>query len=244
MKSQQEKVVQYARTVKEIGVEVQELLRQESDDKDARERTLKMLNLALTDESTMEKVTSRVDETKASLARFTKQSKTDIARENKLIAAVEKKKNDVERNYKLLASLKISGAEPTHNAEHDRLQNELEVEYERYVVKIRNIDYLESELRSHHSLLLQQRERSERKIRRMRDAYYNEEELPVVEGEGGEAESAKRDNDSAANTSLSEDDTDHSGSDGDESISAPSCGDMSSSVSVEAEEYDSDGSDF
>jgi hypothetical protein len=167
--------------------------------------------------------------------RLTKQSKTDKARENKLIAAIEKKKNDVERNYKLLASLNIS-AEPTHSADHDRLQNELEVEYERYVVKIRNIDYLESELRSHQSRLLQQRERAERKIRRMRDAYYKEEALHMLEGE---AELAKRDDASAANTSSSsEDDTDHPRSDGDD----PSCGDMSSSASVE--EYDSDGSDF
>lgn len=234
MKSQ--KVAQYARTVKELGLEVQELLRQESDDKDEREMTLKMLNVALADESTMEKVTKRVDETNASLLRLTKQSKYAIARENKLIAAIEKKKNDVERSYKLLASLNTTGCvESTHSAEYDRLQNELEVEYERYVVKIRNIDYLESELRSHHSLLLQQRERAERKIRRMRDAYH-EETLGMLECEGDEVESAKRDDYSAANASLSDDDdTEHSRSDGDESISAPSCGE---------EEYDSDGSDF
>jgi len=240
MKSRPEKVAQYARTVKELGVEVQKLLRQESDDKDARDRTLQMLDLVLADENTVEKVTKRVEETNASLLRLTKQSKMAIARENKLIAAIEKKKNDVERNYKLLASLNIGG-EPTHKVEYDRLQGELEVEYEKYVVKIRNIDYLESELRSHHFFLLQQRERTERKTRRMRDAYY-EGTMHMLEGEGDEAESAKRDDYSAANTSLSDDDYEHPRSDGDESISSPSCGDMSGSV--EAEEYDSDGSDF
>lgn len=241
MKSQ--KVAQHARTVKELGVEVQELLRQENNDKDVRERKLKMLNLALADESIKEKVTKIVDETKASLLRVTKQSKMAAASENKLIAAIDKKKNDIERNYKLLASLNI-GVEPTQTDEYDRLQSELEAEYERYVVKIRNIDYLESELRSHHSLLLQQRERAERKIRRMREVYHEETLHIMLDGEGGEAESPNRDDYSAANTSVSDDDREHprTRSDGDESISAPSCGGMSGSV--EAEEYDSDGSDF
>eukprot|EP00986_Skeletonema_menzelii_P018287 scaffold26622_cov147-Skeletonema_menzelii.AAC.4 len=228
MNSQAKKVAQYARKVKEIGVELQELLRQENNDKDARTRTLKMLNLILDDESTLDIVTKKVDETNASLLLLNKQSKIAIARENKIIAAIEKKKNDVDRNHKLLESLNIGvGVKPKDN----RLQEDLQVEYESYVVKIRNVDYLENELRSHHSLLLRQRERVERKARRIRDAY--EESLKMLEGEGGETESVNRDDDSVANT-LSDDTTEPSRSD--ESLSAPSHDDTSGSV------YDSDGS--
>eukprot|EP00984_Skeletonema_dohrnii_P025393 scaffold14544_cov103-Skeletonema_dohrnii-CCMP3373.AAC.6 len=152
--SQAKKVAQYARAVKEIGIEVQELLRQEDHDKDLRARTLQMLNLATDDDDqkTADIVTKILDETNASLLRLTKKSAQKKAEENKLISAIEKKKNDVERNHKLLASLNI-GVEPIHNDEYDRLQEELQVEYERYVTKVRNVDYLESELRSYHSIL-------------------------------------------------------------------------------------------
>jgi hypothetical protein len=232
-------VAQYARAVKEMGIEVQELLRQEDHDKDLRARTLQMLTLATDDDDqkTAAIVTKILDETNASLLRLTKKSAQKKAEENKLISAIEKKKNDVERNHKLLASLNI-GVEPIHNDEYDRLQEELQVEYERYVTKVRNVDYLESELRSYHSILLQQRKRAAHKIRRMQDTYYREEEtLQMPEGEGGEAESVKRD--AYAVATLSDDDTAPTRSD--ESLSAPSCDDMSGSV--EAEEYDSDGSD-
>ena len=224
-----------------MGIEVQELLRQEDHDKDLRARTLQMLTLATDDDDqkTAAIVTKILDETNASLLRLTKKSAQKKAEENKLISAIEKKKNDVERNKKLLASLNI-GVEPIHNDEYDRLQEELQVEYERYVTKVRNVDYLESELRSYHSILLQQRKRAAHKIRRMQDAYYREEEtLQILEGgEGGEAESVKRDAYAVADT-LSDDDTAPTRSD--ESLSAPSCDDMSGSV--EAEEYDSDDSD-
>eukprot|EP00985_Skeletonema_marinoi_P022710 scaffold14637_cov141-Skeletonema_marinoi.AAC.8 len=232
--SQAKKVAQYARAVKEMGIEVQELLRQEDHDKDLRARTLQMLTLATDDDDqkTAAIVTKILDETNASLLRLTKKSAQKKAEENKLISAIEKKKNDVERNKKLLASLNI-GVEPIHNDEYDRLQEELQVEYERYVTKVRNVDYLESELRSYHSILLQQRKRAAHKIRRMQDAYYREEEtLQILEGgEGGDAY--------AVADTLSDDDTAPTRSD--ESLSAPSCDDMSGSV--EAEEYDSDDSD-
>lgn len=229
MNSQAKKVAQCARKVKEIGVDVQELLRQEDSDKDARATMLKMLNLALDDEeTTLSRVTTILDEANASLKRLTKQRALAIARENKLIAAVEKKKNDVDRSYKLLESLNIGGS--THNAEYDRLQEELQVEYDRYVVKIRNVDYLENELRSYHSFRLHQRERAERKARCTRDAYREGESLQMLEGEGGEAEQVNHDDNSDENANEEP-------SRSDESLSAPSCDDISGSV------YDSDGSE-
>ena len=219
MNSQAKKVAQCVRKVKEIGADVQELLRQEDSDKE----TLKMLNLALDDEeSTLSRVTKILDEANASLKRLTKQRALAVARENKLIAAIEKKKNNVDRSYKLLESLNIGGS--THNAEYNRLQEDLQVEYDRYVVKIRNVDYLENELRSYHSLRLHQRERAER-------TSLKEESLQMLEGEGGEAEQVNRDDNSDENA-ISEDP-----SRSDESLSAPSCDDMSGSV------YDSDGSE-
>jgi hypothetical protein len=222
---------QYARAVKEIGIEVQELLRQENDERDQRARRLQMLDLSLEDVTTANIVTKILEETNASLLCLTKQSKVAIARENGLIDMIERKKNEIKRNRKLLASLN-TGVQPAHNAEYTQLEDELQVEYERYVVKIRNIDYFESELRSYHSLLLQQRERAER----MQDAY-REETLQILQGERGEEESVKHDDDFVTTNTLSDEDTEPSGSD--ESLSAPSC---NGSDDMSAD--DSDGSNF
>ena len=220
MPSQAKKVALYARAVKEIGIEVQKLLRhEESDGRSQRARTLQMLDLALDEEkNTVEDI---LKETNASLLHLTKQSKMAIARENSLIDKVQKKKSEVERNYKLIASLNIGGVQPAHQAQYEELEEELQVEYERYVVKIRNKDYLESELRSYHSLLLQQRERAERKARRMQNTY-REETLLMLQGEEGEEEPVNRDGGIVANTSFSDEEIEPSRSSDDESLSAPS----------------------
>lgn len=227
------KIAQCARAVKEMGVEVQELMRQESNNRKQRARTLKNDEMDSLDEI----VTKILAETKALLQRLTKQSKMAVARENKLVAAIEKKKNDIEKNYKLLASLNI-GVHSTHKAEYNQLEEELQVEYERYVAKIRNIDYLESELRSYHSQLLQQRERAARRTRRMQDAY-REETFGMLEGEANNVESVKREDSFATNRTLSDhENTEPSQSD--DSLSAPSCDNLSDSI--EGEVYDSDSS--
>lgn len=173
------RVAQYARAVKEIGNELQELLRKEDwVDRKLRARTLKKLESALDDEKNTESViTSVLDQTKASLERLTKQSNMAIARENALEDKIHKKNTDVERSLFLLSSLNTNdGVHPAHQAEYDRLEEELQVEYDRYVVRVRNVDYLEAELRSYQKLLLEKRERNERSLKHMRDKFFREEE--------------------------------------------------------------------
>ena len=142
---------------------MQEMMKQESVD---RVRTLQMLKALEAENETANIVSTVLRETNALLVSLKKKSKMVMALENKLVAAIEKKKNDMERSRKLLESLNIELL-PSYQAEYEynQVEEKFQVEYERYVVKVRNIDFLEGELRFHHSLL--QREREEHKNRRV-----------------------------------------------------------------------------
>lgn len=215
MHSQAKKIVEQARAVKGIGIEVQELLRQESDDRIQRGKTLQMFDLVLK-KNNANIVTKILEDTKTSLLCLAKQSKVAIARENGLRDMVERKQNEIKRNRKLLASLSVGiGVEPAQT-EYEQIEDELQVEYERYVVKRRNLDYLESELRSYHSILLQQRERGARRM--------------ILRGERGDGDTEPSRSSSSQATG--------------ESLSSPSCNDSdldnAESKSFEEEDCDSD----
>lgn len=121
-------VAKSARAIKEIGEEVQELLRQEKNDSEERARTMKIWAELGDGEENI--VIGILEETKASLEQLTKKSKLAAARELGLKEKIEKKKIDIQRHLKLLASLN-GGVQPTHQQEYEQLEEELVTEYER-----------------------------------------------------------------------------------------------------------------
>lgn len=121
-------VAKSARAIKEIGEEVQELLRQEKNDSEERARTMKIWAELGDGEENI--VIGILEETKAWLEQLTKKSKLAAARELGLKEKIEKKKIDIQRHLKLLASLN-GGAQPTHQQEYEQLEEELVTEYER-----------------------------------------------------------------------------------------------------------------
>lgn len=121
-------VAKSARAIKEIGEEVQELLRQEKNDSEERARTMKIWAELGDGEENI--VIGILEETKAWLEQLTKKSKLAAARELGLKEKIEKKKIDIQRHLKLLASLN-GGVQPTHQQEYEQLEEELVTEYER-----------------------------------------------------------------------------------------------------------------
>ena len=206
-----------------------------------------MLQFALDDENNSDSIINRIlKETKASLHQLVKKSKLAIARENGLQDKISKKEIDIQRNLKLLASLNV-GVQPAHHVELERAEEELQEEYENYVVRLRNIDYLEGELRVYQKNLLEKREQSERSFKRMQETFRKEAEAAKQQQQQREDDfcNAHPPSPSSKQSSLCED-TEHSRSDESESLSAEpssdesSASDESNSLGDSNEDYDSD----
>ena len=243
--SRSKSVAQHAKAVGKIGHELQSILQQEGEDSKQRARTLHMLQFALDDENNSDSIINRIlKETKASLHQLVKKSKLAIARENGLQDKISKKEIDIQRNLKLLASLNV-GVQPAHHVELERAEEELQEEYENYVVRLRNIDYLEGELRVYQKNLLEKREQSARSFKRMQETFRKEAEAAKQQQREDDFCNAHPPSPSSKQSSLCED-TEHSRSDESESLSAEpssdesSASDESNSLGDSNEDYDSD----
>jgi clusterin-associated protein 1 len=93
---------------------------------------------------------------------------------------IRKRRIDLERNNKRLESLTFQTVRPAFMDEYEQIEKELQVEYERYVVRFRNVEYLEQELQSRRALA-EERAGAERSVKRMQRKY-RQEELAVLEG--------------------------------------------------------------
>jgi len=65
--------------------------------------------------------------------------------------------------------------------EYEKLEEELQVEHERYVVRLRNVGYLEGELASVKQAATERRAKAERSMKRMQKKI-REETLMVLNG--------------------------------------------------------------
>eukprot|EP00039_Didymoeca_costata_P030795 m.31394 g.31394 ORF g.31394 m.31394 type:complete len:404 (-) comp8313_c0_seq1:387-1598(-) len=94
--------------------------------------------------------------------------------EENLKAKIEKKKMELERNKKRLQSLQ--SVRPAFMDEYEELEVKLNVLYEKYIEKYRNLTYLESELEQHNQTEQEKIEATEESLRRMQQRLKEEEQ--------------------------------------------------------------------
>eukprot|EP01135_Chromosphaera_perkinsii_P004645 Nk52_evm38s292 gene=Nk52_evmTU38s292 len=102
--------------------------------------------------------------------------------EANLETKIEKKRMDLERNEKRLHSLQ--SVRPAFMDEYERLEMDLQQQYEIYLMKFRNLTYLEHLLQEHEKIEQEKLEESEQYLKKMQNRL-REEELKMLRGEGG-----------------------------------------------------------
>jgi clusterin-associated protein 1 len=120
-----------------------------------------------------------LESTKAAVERLDKQCKILISNQRGMEEKIRKKTIDLERTSKRLESL--GNVRPAYMDEYEKLEEELHVEHERYVVRLRNVDYLEGELASFKHATIRRRAKAERSMKRMQKKI-REEELLLLNG--------------------------------------------------------------
>lgn len=87
---------------------------------------------------------------------------------------IKKKSAEVERGEKRLKSLQT--VRPAFMDEYEKLEVELQRQYELYLERFRNLDYLEHELGKYDQEEREKAEEAERALRRMQDRWRKQEE--------------------------------------------------------------------
>lgn len=159
----------------------------ESEGEDGRERTKALLFLNAApgisgdsshlDHQIDSSLASLVESTNEAVERLDKQCKILISNQRGMEEKMRKKTIDLERNSKRLESLK--NVRPAYMDEYEKLEEELQVEHERYVVRLRNVGYLEGELASVKQAATERRAKAERSMKRMQKKI-REEKLMVL----------------------------------------------------------------
>eukprot|EP00949_MAST-11_sp_MAST-11-sp1_P003718 g3718.t1 len=137
--------------ITEMGAKLYDLLKQEKDLRDARNKALRLLdalssNMGSDHEqaAVRRKLHELVAEANDNVAGLTRQVKELESDRKSLTTKIKKKTADLERNEKRLRSLQT--VRPAFMDEYEKLEGDLERHYELYLERFRNLDYLEHEL--------------------------------------------------------------------------------------------------
>ena len=179
-----------ANELSEMGSDIQKLLKQEVNDSVARADALDFLK-AVTENSNSTEYNSietnlrqRLDETNDSVDRLDKQIKMLISTNKGMEEKIRKRSIDIERSTKRLESLDLQNVRPSYMDEYEQIEKELQIEYDRWMVRFRNVDYLEAELRKRRTAETIKSKEAERSVKRLQKKY-RDEELRVLEGSDG-----------------------------------------------------------
>ncbi|XP_071767848.1 clusterin-associated protein 1 homolog [Centroberyx gerrardi] len=96
-----------------------------------------------------------------------------VSDETSLEAKIEKKKQELERNQKRLQTLQ--SVRPAFMDEYEKIEEELQKQYETFVEKFRNLSFLESQLEEYHRLEQERFEEAENTLRMMQHKLREEE---------------------------------------------------------------------
>ncbi|KAJ8364151.1 hypothetical protein SKAU_G00129820 [Synaphobranchus kaupii] len=100
--------------------------------------------------------------------------------ESNLEAKIEKKKQELERNQKRLQTLQ--SVRPAFMDEYEKIEEDLQRQYEIYVEKFRNLSFLEQQLDDYHRLEQERFEETENSLRMMQHKLREEERCLVRSG--------------------------------------------------------------
>ena len=95
--------------------------------------------------------------------------------EANLEAKIEKKRNELDRNNKRLQTLQ--SVRPAYMDEYEKLEEDLQKLYETYVLKFRDLSYLESQLEDFYRSEQDKFEETEEKLKQMAERLKNEEKI-------------------------------------------------------------------
>lgn len=170
--------------ITEICSRLSNHLEKECDDSKDRTKALHFLNSVLGNNSSARDhcnliISRKLDVTNSAIERLDKQCKILISNQRGTEEKIQKKSIDLERSSKRLESLK--DVRPAYMDEYEKLEKDLEVEYERYVLRLRNKDYLSGELSSFNQAATEVRKKVERSMKRMQEKF-REDELRVLKG--------------------------------------------------------------
>lgn len=170
-----------AAEISALGASIQNLMNREVVDSSERSNATQLLSNDSEMQSIGENINQLLNQATNEVERLDKQCKMLISNNKGMEEKIRKRSIDLERNTKRLESLTLENARPSFMDEYEQIEKELQVEYDRYVVRFRNIDYLESELRSRMDVADKRADAAERSAKRMQRKY-REEELRVLEG--------------------------------------------------------------
>ncbi|XP_034526374.1 clusterin-associated protein 1 isoform X2 [Ailuropoda melanoleuca] len=112
--------------------------------------------------------------------------------EANLEAKIEKRKLELERNQKRLQTLQ--SVRPAFMDEYEKIEEELQKQYDIYLEKFRNLAYLEQQLEDHHRMEQERFEEAENTLRLMQNKLKEEEKRLLRSGsQPGEPEAALSD---------------------------------------------------
>ncbi|KAA8589469.1 hypothetical protein FQN60_012834 [Etheostoma spectabile] len=119
----------------------------------------------------IKEVLQSVEETKDMLSNV-------VSDETSLDAKIEKKKLELERNRKRLQTLQ--SVRPAFMDEYEKIEEDLQKQYEIFVEKFRNLCFLESQLDEYHRLEQERFEEAENIMRMMQNVLREEEERDLT----------------------------------------------------------------
>jgi len=168
--------------ITECGLRLFELLKNEDQNKKARQQAIQLL---YSGELDMDKVETEINQMATSLRgeseRMDEMCKKLQEDEESLQEKITKKESDLDRCRKRLKDLE--NVRPAFMDEFEKLEKELEKYYTVYIEKFRNVEYLEHQLEQYNQAEQEKLEESERNLKRMQKRL-KEEELHSSWGAG------------------------------------------------------------
>lgn len=174
-----------ASEIAEKKISIQQLLRHEASDAVERANAIEFMNTSSADSETdniREILEHMICETNDAVERLDRQCKMLMSKNSGMEEKIRKRSIDLERHAKRLESLDLLNVRPAFMDEYEQIEMELQVEYERYVVRFRNIDYLEGELQSKRNAATKI-SCDARSIKRMQKKFKEEERVVLESGE-------------------------------------------------------------
>lgn len=170
--------------ITEICSRLSNHLEKECDDSKDRTNALHFINSVLENNPSARDhcnliLSRKLDMSNSAIERLDRQCKILISNQRGTEEKIQKKSIDLERSSKRLESVKT--VRPAYMDEYEKLEKDLEVEYERYVLRLRNKDYLAGELSSFNQAATEVRNKLERSMKRMQEKF-REDELRVLKG--------------------------------------------------------------
>eukprot|EP00397_Hematodinium_sp_SG-2012_P034129 GEMP01036560.1.p1 GENE.GEMP01036560.1~~GEMP01036560.1.p1 ORF type:complete len:430 (+),score=78.83 GEMP01036560.1:114-1292(+) len=183
-------------TIVDSGVKLYDLLGKEDEYRPEREKAIRFLdgisrNLDSNSEhEQVERALNNMLQTHQEKLVHLRQLSDELSQDEKnLDGKIKKKKQELERCNKRLASL--TNVRPAFMDEYEKLEYELERVYETYISRFRNLDYLEHELDSLNKEEEEKMEENERALKRMQKRL-REEEWRMLRGEGDDERKQNR----------------------------------------------------